>query len=122
MYIFLFYVSAVKLLEPLISAAAAPTCQSPGENDIPPERVSHGPVVHSPVISRTPVTDVTASNSDYVEETTTEQAAESIVPYDEIPVGRLVIVHSYEYGDLGSLGTSGKKSRLISIQTAVAIL
>ena len=97
-------VSAVKLLEPLISAAAAPSCQSPaGESDIPPQRVTPGPVVHSPVVTshRTPVNDVISDHksekttpTDYSEqEKTTDDklAPNSVIPYDEIPIGRFVI-------------------------------
>ena len=105
-HIFHFYsfVSAVKLLEPLISAAAAASCQSPaGESDIPPQRVTPGPVVHSPVVTshKTPVTDVicdhksgktTPTGYSEQEKTTDDKPApNSVIPYDEIPIGRFVI-------------------------------
>lgn len=110
MKFFLFYLG-VKLLEPLISAAVlAPADSSPSAADeVPPQRLTPGPVIHSPVApsrQTTPVISVTTpvtaavmelTPADDNEMTTPDQpdttsdnktVTAKVIPYDEIPVGR----------------------------------
>ena len=98
----------VKLLEPLISAAVlAPADSSPSAADeVPPQRLTPGPVIHSPVApsrQTTPVISVTTPvTADVMEQTPADDnemttpdttsdnktVTAKVIPYDEIPVGR----------------------------------